>query len=81
MLRVRVSTMTGKITVINNGLVCKTVKYLTREDIVATIGYLLNLADGIGGVDDIDHLGNRRLRRSVNCCRINSALAYRGWSA
>ena len=29
---------------------------------MATIGYLLNLADGIGSVDDIDHLGNRRLR-------------------
>lgn len=35
---------------------------VTREDIVAVIGYLLTLAQGIGDVDDIDHLGNRRLR-------------------
>lgn len=60
--RVRIEHNDREITVINNGLVSETVKYLTREDIVATIGYLLNLADGIGSVDDIDHLGNRRLR-------------------
>ena len=35
---------------------------ITREDIIANIGYLLNLMDGFGNVDDIDHLGNRRLR-------------------
>ncbi|HHV07968.1 MAG TPA: DNA-directed RNA polymerase subunit beta [Firmicutes bacterium] len=35
---------------------------LTREDIVATIRYLVGLKDGKGRVDDIDHLGNRRLR-------------------
>ena len=35
---------------------------ITREDIIAHIGYLLNLMDGFGTVDDIDHLGNRRLR-------------------
>ncbi|NLG86395.1 MAG: DNA-directed RNA polymerase subunit beta, partial [Firmicutes bacterium] len=35
---------------------------LTREDIVGTINYLINLKDGKGRVDDIDHLGNRRLR-------------------
>ena len=38
------------------------VKNLTREDIVATVRYLLNLMAGEGTVDDIDHLGNRRLR-------------------
>jgi DNA-directed RNA polymerase subunit beta len=37
-------------------------KHLTPEDIVATVGYLLNLMSGMGSVDDIDHLGNRRLR-------------------
>ncbi|EAX47692.1 DNA-directed RNA polymerase, beta subunit [Thermosinus carboxydivorans Nor1] len=35
---------------------------ITREDIIAAISYLLNLMDGHGKVDDIDHLGNRRLR-------------------
>ncbi len=37
-------------------------KALYPEDIVATINYLLNVMDGIGWIDDIDHLGNRRLR-------------------
>lgn len=36
---------------------------LTKEDIVATIKYLILLQNGIGKVDDIDHLSNRRLRR------------------
>lgn len=35
---------------------------VTREDIIASINYLLNLMDGHGHTDDIDHLGNRRLR-------------------
>lgn len=35
---------------------------ITREDIMAVVGYLLNLAKGVGDIDDIDHLGNRRLR-------------------
>lgn len=35
---------------------------ITREDIIATVSYLLNLMEGHGNVDDIDHLGNRRLR-------------------
>ena len=35
---------------------------ITREDIIAHISYLLNLMDGFGTIDDIDHLGNRRLR-------------------
>ncbi len=35
---------------------------ITREDMIAAISYLLNLMDGVGNVDDIDHLGNRRLR-------------------
>jgi DNA-directed RNA polymerase subunit beta len=38
------------------------VKNLTREDIWNTFSYLLRLMDGEGVVDDIDHLGNRRLR-------------------
>ncbi|MBQ8162784.1 MAG: DNA-directed RNA polymerase subunit beta [Clostridia bacterium] len=37
-------------------------KHITREDILASIGYLTNFAHGIGYKDDIDHLGSRRLR-------------------
>ena len=37
-------------------------KHITRDDILASINYLLTLAEGIGSTDDIDHLGNRRLR-------------------
>jgi DNA-directed RNA polymerase subunit beta len=38
------------------------VKTLTKEDVVEVVKYLLNLFGGIGDVDDIDHLGNRRLK-------------------
>ncbi|MCQ4925782.1 DNA-directed RNA polymerase subunit beta [Tissierella carlieri] len=37
-------------------------KNITIDDIVASVNYELNLFDGIGNTDDIDHLGNRRLR-------------------
>jgi DNA-directed RNA polymerase subunit beta len=37
-------------------------KYITIPDIIASINYIINLGYGIGSVDDIDHLGNRRLR-------------------
>ena len=37
-------------------------KHITREDILSSINYLLCLSHGIGTTDDIDHLGNRRLR-------------------
>ena len=37
-------------------------KHIIIDDIVASINYNLHLADGIGYIDDIDHLGNRRLR-------------------
>ena len=36
--------------------------HITREDILSTINYLLGLTHNIGTTDDIDHLGNRRLR-------------------
>ena len=35
---------------------------ITTKDMIASISYLLNLDYGIGKVDDIDHLGNRRIR-------------------
>src|SRR3989338_186698 len=48
---------------------------LTRQDLTATLSYLIMLQNGQGRVDDIDHLSNRRLRRvgelvSVNALRI-----------
>ncbi|MFA6661800.1 MAG: hypothetical protein WCS56_02050, partial [Bacilli bacterium] len=40
----------------------ETVNHITISDILAATGYYMNLYDGVGTVDDIDHLGNRRLR-------------------
>jgi DNA-directed RNA polymerase subunit beta len=37
-------------------------KHIIRDDMFATVNYELGLSYGIGDVDDIDHLGNRRLR-------------------
>lgn len=37
-------------------------KSIILDDIVASINYELNLFDGLGNIDDIDHLGNRRTR-------------------
>jgi DNA-directed RNA polymerase subunit beta len=37
-------------------------KHIIIDDIMASISYILNLGHGIGVIDDIDHLGNRRLR-------------------
>ena len=37
-------------------------KHVTTEDILGSISYLFNLDHGIGKIDDIDHLGNRRIR-------------------
>ncbi|NET78071.1 DNA-directed RNA polymerase subunit beta [Okeania hirsuta] len=39
-----------------------TVRVLTKEDILAVVDYLINLEYDIGQTDDIDHLGNRRVR-------------------
>ncbi|MDE5862915.1 MAG: DNA-directed RNA polymerase subunit beta, partial [Lachnospiraceae bacterium] len=37
-------------------------KHITKEDILASISYNMNLEYGVGNDDDIDHLGNRRIR-------------------
>ena len=37
-------------------------KHITKEDIIASINYNMHLEYGIGTKDDIDHLGNRRIR-------------------
>lgn len=50
------------INVISNGNVAEDVKCITPADILASISYFFNLLYGVGNTDDIDHLGNRRLR-------------------
>ena len=37
-------------------------KHITVDDIMASVSYMINVAHGIGTTDDIDHLGNRRIR-------------------
>ena len=37
-------------------------KLITKEDIFASINYNMHLEYGLGNADDIDHLGNRRIR-------------------
>jgi DNA-directed RNA polymerase subunit beta len=48
--------------VVSNARQPITEKTITRADIVAAVNYLITLFKGLGSVDDIDHLGNRRLR-------------------
>ncbi|QNO14799.1 DNA-directed RNA polymerase subunit beta [Alkalicella caledoniensis] len=60
---IKVFNADGKLVpVISNGKQPKNMLHVTREDIIAAVGYLLNLMDDLGHTDDIDHLGNRRLR-------------------
>ncbi|MEL3973419.1 DNA-directed RNA polymerase subunit beta [Rossellomorea oryzaecorticis] len=51
-----------EINVISNAYVEEEVKYITPADIISSISYFFNLLHGVGFTDDIDHLGNRRLR-------------------
>ena len=37
-------------------------KYINIDDIISSFNYLMGLAYGVGNIDDIDHLGNRRIR-------------------
>lgn len=48
--------------VIGNAGVPSEVKNLTTADIISAVSYFFNLLHKVGNVDDIDHLGNRRLR-------------------
>lgn len=50
------------INVIGNAYVEEAVKNISPSDIIASISYFFNLLHGVGDTDDIDHLGNRRLR-------------------
>ena len=52
----------AKTRLINENLSELMPKHILIDDIVASISYLLNLPYGVGNTDDIDHLGNRRLR-------------------
>ncbi|MCC5891764.1 DNA-directed RNA polymerase subunit beta [Exiguobacterium sp.] len=48
--------------IIGNGNIDRSVKHITPADIIASINYFFNLLHEVGTTDDIDHLGNRRLR-------------------
>ncbi len=50
------------INVISNGNIERNIKNIMPEDIISSINYFFNLLHGVGLTDDIDHLGNRRLR-------------------
>ncbi|MEM0512267.1 DNA-directed RNA polymerase subunit beta [Limosilactobacillus fermentum] len=51
-----------KVPVVSNGHISLDLKHIQPADILASINYFLNLQEGIGTTDDIDHLGNRRIR-------------------
>ncbi|MFB5066073.1 MAG: DNA-directed RNA polymerase subunit beta [Candidatus Wallacebacter cryptica] len=48
--------------ILSNGQPDEDAKTIVKDDILAVINYLINLPYGIGITDDIDHLGNRRLK-------------------
>ncbi|KXT77918.1 DNA-directed RNA polymerase beta subunit [Streptococcus sp. DD13] len=50
------------VTVVGNANPTENIRTVTPADILAEMSYFLNLAEGLGRVDDIDHLGNRRIR-------------------
>ena len=50
------------IKIISNGFPGKEAKTILKEDILAAINYLITLTQGHGETDDIDHLGNRRVK-------------------
>ena len=51
-----------EINVISNAYIDEEVKNITPADVLASVSYFFNLLYGVGNTDDIDHLGNRRLR-------------------
>ncbi len=50
------------VNIIGNGNIDLKFKHILPADIIASINYFFNLQEGIGSTDDIDHLGNRRIR-------------------
>ncbi len=51
-----------EINVISNAYIDEEVKNITPADVLSSVSYFFNLLYGVGNTDDIDHLGNRRLR-------------------
>jgi len=51
-----------ELNVVGNADVEDNIKHITQADILASINYFFNLLYNVGHTDDIDHLGNRRLR-------------------
>ena len=52
----------GELTIVGNANIDEKIKHITPADIFASISYFFNLLHHVGDTDDIDHLGNRRLR-------------------
>ena len=48
--------------IVANGHIPLELKHIQPADIIASVNYFFNLQEGIGSTDDIDHLGNRRIR-------------------
>jgi len=51
-----------EINIISNAYIDEEVKNITPADVLASVSYFFNLLYQVGATDDIDHLGNRRLR-------------------
>ena len=51
-----------EINIIGNANIAEEIKNITPADIISSISYFFNLLHAVGDTDDIDHLGNRRLR-------------------
>ncbi len=61
--QVKIRELSGKVLrIIFTAGIPENMRTVTRDDIFASFGYLLNVMDGHGEKDDIDHLGNRRVR-------------------
>ena len=61
--QLKIRELSGKVLrIIFTSGISEKLRTITKEDILASFGYLLNVMDGHGEKDDIDHLGNRRVR-------------------